>query len=127
MILGVHHAQITVPSRAEAEARAFYLDVLGLLELEKPDALKPRGGFWARVGMAELHVALKDGANRTATKAHLAYLVADLEPWRVCLEAAGCVILASVPIPGYARFETRDPFGNRLEFIAHERERSSPA
>jgi hypothetical protein len=29
----------------------------------------------------------------------------------------GIEIGDSVPIPGYARFEIRDPFGNRVEFI----------
>jgi hypothetical protein len=33
------------------------------------------------------------------------------------LLAAGAQILESVPIPGYRRFEFRDPFGNRVEFI----------
>jgi len=33
------------------------------------------------------------------------------------LEAAGIHIGVSVPIPGFARFEFRDPFGNRVEII----------
>lgn len=107
MIQGVHHVQITVPSDLELEARAFYLGVLGLEEFQKPDALKAHGGFWVRVGATELHVSLEDGVNRLATKAHVAYFVDDLEPWRAKLTAAGCTVLESVPIPGYDRFETR--------------------
>jgi catechol 2,3-dioxygenase-like lactoylglutathione lyase family enzyme len=118
VIRRLHHAQITVPSEAEREARAFYLGVLALPECEKPELLKARGGFWVRVGNAEVHVSLEDGVERHRTKAHLAYEVDDLESWRVKLVAAGCVVLESVPIPGYARFETRDPFGNRLELIS---------
>jgi catechol 2,3-dioxygenase-like lactoylglutathione lyase family enzyme len=118
MIQRLHHAQITVPSDREPQARAFYLGVLGLEEFEKPDALKARGGFWVRLGEAELHVSLEDGVDRTCTKAHLAYQVDDLGLWRAKLEVAGCVVLESVPIPGYDRFETRDPFGNRLELIS---------
>ncbi len=118
MILHLHHTQITVPASLEASARTFYLGVLGLPELEKPDALKARGGFWARVGTAELHVSLEEDVDRTRTKAHVAYEVTDLEVWRAKLEAAGCEILAGVPIPGYERFETRDVAGNRLELIA---------
>nr|WP_207229352.1 VOC family protein [Ktedonosporobacter rubrisoli] len=41
----------------------------------------------------------------------------DVEAWRNKLEAHGIKALDAVPIPGYARFEIRDPFGNRLEFI----------
>lgn len=55
--------------------------------------------------------------NREATKAHLAYEVADLEGWRTLFQQRGIQILDGVPIPGYARFEIRDPFGNRMEFI----------
>jgi catechol 2,3-dioxygenase-like lactoylglutathione lyase family enzyme len=117
MIERLHHVQITVPSNLETEARAFYCGVLGLREIEKPDALKSRGGFWLELAGQELHVSLEDGVERSGTKAHLAYQVSDLEIWRTRLEAAGCTVLESVPIPGYDRFETRDPFGNRLEMI----------
>jgi catechol 2,3-dioxygenase-like lactoylglutathione lyase family enzyme len=118
MIRRLHHAQITVPPASEREARAFYLEALGLPEMPKPEALQARGGFWVRVGDAELHVSLEDGVERSHTKAHLAYEVDNLEMWRARLEAAGCVVLESVAIAGYERFETRDPFGNRLEIIA---------
>lgn len=117
MIERIHHVQITVPSSLEAEVRAFYIDLLGLPEIPKLDALKARGGFWLGIAGQELHVSLEDGVERGRTKAHLAYQVSDLESWRVKLEAAGCVILESVPIPGCERFETRDSFGNRLEMI----------
>ncbi len=117
MIERLHHIQITVPSDLETEARAFYCAVLGLHEIEKPDALKSRGGFWLELAGLEIHVSLEDGVERSKTKAHLAYQVADLKTWRTKLERAGCVVLESVPIPGYERFETRDPFGNRLEMI----------
>jgi len=33
------------------------------------------------------------------------------------LKEHGIEILDSVPIPGYERFEFRDPFGNRVECI----------
>jgi catechol 2,3-dioxygenase-like lactoylglutathione lyase family enzyme len=43
MIIGIDHAQITVPSDAGADARAFYCQLLGLREVEKPAALRGRG------------------------------------------------------------------------------------
>lgn len=116
-LVAVHHVQVTVPSAQEAAARAFYLGVLGLSEIPKPDALKTRGGFWVQLGAAQIHLSLEDGVDRHATKAHVAYQVSDLAHWRAQLESAGCKVLDSVPIPGYDRFETRDPFGNRVEFI----------
>lgn len=112
-----HHAQITIPPDAEAEARAFYCGLLGLPEIEKPDSLKQRGGFWLELGEVQIHVGTEDGVNRTATKAHLAYEVDDVRAWRTRLREAGFQIGDSVPIPGYDRFEFRDPFGNRVELI----------
>jgi hypothetical protein len=47
----------------------------------------------------------------------VAYAVTDLAGWRARLAAAGIAILEGIPIPGYARFEFRDPFGNRVELI----------
>lgn len=116
-ILAIHHAQITIPKGAENEARAFYCGLLGLPEKEKPDSLKGRGGFWLQVGPQEVHVGSEDGLERSKTKAHLAYLVADVAAWQQKLGEHGFVIGESVPIPGYRRFEFRDPFGNRIEFI----------
>jgi catechol 2,3-dioxygenase-like lactoylglutathione lyase family enzyme len=116
-ILGLHHAQITIPSGAEEQGRLFYCQLLGLPEIEKPDSLKGRGGFWLQVGDRQVHVGTEDGVERTATKAHLAYQVSDISIWRNRLEAQGIKILEGIPVPGYDRFEIRDPFGNRLEFI----------
>jgi catechol 2,3-dioxygenase-like lactoylglutathione lyase family enzyme len=117
MISRIHHAQITVPRGAEQQAREFYCGVLGLSEMEKPSALQGRGGFWLRVGDAQVHVGTEDGVDRAATKAHVAYEVADLRAWRQRLEQQGIAILDGIPIPGYERFEIRDPFGNRVEFL----------
>ncbi len=121
MILGIDHVQITVPSGQEPAAREFYCRLLGLTEIEKPDVLKPRGGFWLAVGDRELHVGTEEGVNRRATKAHVALAVDDLAVWRSCLSQQGFVLEDGVPIPGCDRFEFRDPFGNRVELIQRSR------
>lgn len=117
MIISLHHAQITIPQGAEEEGRRFYCQLLQLPEIEKPESLRQRGGFWLQVGDRQVHVGTEEGVERHATKAHLAYLVTDLAFWRERLQVAGIEILMGIPIPGYNRFELRDPFGNRLEFI----------
>src|SRR5438046_2508289 len=117
MITHIHHAQITIPCGAEDAAREFYCGVLGLPEVDKPAALSGRGGLWLQVGDAQVHVGTEDDVDRTATKAHVAYEVSDLASWRARLQARGIAILEGIPIPGYDRFEFRDPFGNRVEFI----------
>ncbi len=116
-ILGIDHVQITVPKGQEDAARRFYCDLLLLTEVEKPPALQPRGGFWLKVGDRAVHVGTEDGVDRQATKAHVAYAVNNLNAWRARLSEAGINVEAGIPIPGYIRFEFRDPFGNRVEMI----------
>lgn len=116
-ILRVQHAQITIPKGAETEARRFYCDFLSLKEVPKPESLKARGGFWLEIGAFQIHVGTEDGFDRTKTKAHIAYEVEDLDGWRERLAGNGVEILEGVAIPNYRRFEFRDPFGNRVEFL----------
>jgi len=116
-ILGLHHAQITIPRGAEAQGRQFYCDLLRLPEIEKPESLQGRGGFWLQVGLQQVHVGVEDGVNRSATKAHLAYQVDDIEIWLKRLQEKGIEVGDSIPFSGFERFEIRDPFGNRVEFI----------
>ena len=116
-ILGLHHVQISVPPSMEAAGIAFYRDVMGLAEIQKPDALAERGGTWFELGGRQLHLAIEDGVNRRGTKTHLAYQVGDLEAWRKHMLANDVTPVPSIAIPGFDRFEARDPFGNRIEFI----------
>jgi catechol 2,3-dioxygenase-like lactoylglutathione lyase family enzyme len=117
VIIAIDHVQITVPKGAEMAAREFYCGLLGLAEIEKPAALKPRGGFWLSVGDRQVHVGVEDGVDRQATKAHVAYRVRDLEAWRRKLAAAGVAVEDGIQTPGQKRFEIRDPFGNRIEMV----------
>jgi len=116
-ILGLHHAQITIPRGAEEQGRQFYCHLLQLPEIPKPASLQDRGGFWLQVGNRQIHVGTEDGVERKATKAHLAYEVNDLAKWRQRLQENNIQILDGIAIPGFARCEFRDPFGNRIEFI----------
>ena len=113
IIKALHHAQISLPIGAEEAGRAFYCGVLGLTECEKPEPLRARGGFWLQVGGFQVHVGTENDVERRKTKAHLAYLVDNLDDWREKLERRGVEILEGVSIPNYNRFEFRDPFGNR--------------
>jgi len=85
----LNHVQITIPVGAESEARAYYCRLLGLVEIEKPESLKGRGGLWLQLGELQIHVGTEDGFDRRTTKAHLAYEVDDLEHWRSVIAGAG--------------------------------------
>ena len=116
-LLRLHHAQITYPIDGEGRAREFYCGLLGLREIPKPEVLQARGGFWLELGSLQVHCSVEDGVDRKATKAHLAYQVEDLESWRTLLVSKGFSPQDGTPIPGMVRFEFRDPFGNRIEFL----------
>jgi SAM-dependent methyltransferase len=93
--------------------------VLGLPEIPKPTALAGRGGAWYQCGALQLHLGLEDDF-RPQRKGHPAFLVRDLEAMRSRLEGVGMPVIVDAQIPGYRRFESRDPFGNRLEFLQRE-------
>ncbi len=117
MSTGLHHVQITIPVGMESQARDFYCGVMQFTEVPKPASLQGRGGFWFSAGDVNVHVGVEDGVDRTQSKAHVAYEVRGLEQWRQLLQDAGIAVVEGVPIPGFDRFEFRDPFGNRVELI----------
>ena len=114
-VTGIDHVQVAAPAGCEAEARAFYGELLGLEELPKPEALAARGGCWFAAGAQELHVGVEDPFT-PARKAHPSFVVTDLDAVAARLAAAGNTVAHNDEIPGTRRFETADPFGNRLEF-----------
>ena len=116
-ILNAHHAQLSVPVGEEQKARDFYCGVLGLKEIPKPDALAGRGGFWLELGSFQVHVGTEEFAGRADTKSHIAYEVTGIDGWKEKLEQAGIDVTTGIQIPHYRRFEFRDPFGNRVEFL----------
>jgi catechol 2,3-dioxygenase-like lactoylglutathione lyase family enzyme len=112
--------QLAAPAGCERRARAFYGELLGLPELEKPAALAARGGCWFACGEQQLHVGVSEPF-APATKAHPALRLRDSEALTsliVRLEAAGCPTRRDADLPGVARAFADDPFGNRIEFVA---------
>ncbi len=119
MIVGLDHVQVVVAPADEERAKAFYGGVLGLIEVPKPVNLAGRGGAWYRCGAQsaqQLHLGLANDAT-PQRKGHPALLTRDLAAMRARLEAAGRPIVTDEPLPGYDRFYSSDPFGNRLEFL----------
>jgi len=115
-LLAIEHVQLAMPAGGEAQARAFYQDLLGLAETPKPAALAKRDGCWFEQGALKLHLGV-EADFRPAKKAHPALLVEDLAALRARLEATGGATREAEPLAGFKRFYAEDPFGNRLEFL----------
>src|SRR3954452_12827363 len=92
-VLGIDHVQVAGPAGCEAAARRFYGELLGLEELEKPEALRGRGGAWFAAGAQQLHVGVEDPF-APARKAHPAFKVADDDADALAerLQAAGVTV-----------------------------------
>jgi predicted enzyme related to lactoylglutathione lyase len=118
-VVGLDHVQVAAPVGSESAARQFYGGLLGLAELQKPEALRDRGGAWFACGSHQLHVGVTQDFS-PATKAHPALRVqlADLDSLAERLAASGCTVLWDTTIPDTRRFYTADPWGNRIELIA---------
>ena len=115
-IVGVDHVQLAMPAGREAEARAFYADVLGIPELAKPAALAARGGVWFENGPVKIHLGA-DPDFRPARKAHPGLLVRGLDALIEDLRRAGYQVVSDQPLEGFLRVYVDDPFGNRLELM----------
>lgn len=112
----IHHVQVAMPAGGEEDARLFYGAILGFPELQKPSSLQSLGGVWFGTGSIDLHVGVEAGFS-PAKKAHVAYQVADLNAVAHALQDAEFMVKPDDRLPGYRRFYTEDPFGNRVEIL----------
>lgn len=115
-ILQIDHVQVAAPAGEEVAARTFYAGLLGMQEIEKPEALRGRGGAWFEFGGQQLHVGVEEPFS-PAKKAHPAFRVAGYEELKAHLAANKIAVKEDASIPGVERFFVFDPFGNRLEFL----------
>jgi len=124
----LHHVQVACPRGGEDDARRFYVEGLGMTEVEKPDDLKGRGGAWFRsfgAGgevSAEVHVGVEEPF-APALKAHPALQldsVAELEEVAERLARLGFTTdwTQRHTFPGNERCHTADGQGNRVELLA---------
>lgn len=126
----LHHVQVCCPPGGEDEARRFYADGLGLTEVDKPEALRGRGGVWFRSCAAdgtvstELHVGVQEPF-APAQKAHPAFVVDDLDATIRRLVCAGYAVDESQrdTFPPYLRVHVADGHGNRIELLQESTQR----
>ena len=113
-VVGIDHVQLSMPPGGEAEARGFYVGILGLREIPKPPQLAGRGGCWFVGTNAAVHLAREDDF-RPHAKAHPALVIRDLAAARQVLADAGIAIEEDDSGLPVSRCYVRDPFGNRIE------------
>lgn len=115
-ILQIDHVQVAAPAGKEEAAREFYAGILGMLEIEKPEPLKEKGGVWFKFGEQQLHVGIEEPFS-PAKKAHPAFRVSGYGELINYLATTDIEVKEDDSIPGVDRFFVFDPFGNRLEFL----------
>jgi catechol 2,3-dioxygenase-like lactoylglutathione lyase family enzyme len=115
-IVGIDHVQLAMPPGEETKARAFYVDLLGLVEVPKPPHLAIRGGAWFELGPVKVHLGVERDF-KAARKAHPGLLVDGLSDLVTALEQAGYPITRDESLDGYNRVYVDDPFGNRIELM----------
>lgn len=116
LLTALDHVQLAMPAGEEDAARHFYADLLGLIEIPKPEALAKRGGVWFQGPGVAVHLGV-EADFRPAKKAHPCFRAADLESLRRAFEAAGIPTIPDDAIPGVQRLYAADPFGNRIEYM----------
>jgi predicted enzyme related to lactoylglutathione lyase len=118
-VVGLDHVQVAAPQGCEAEAQRFYGTLLGLVEIEKPESLRGRGGVWFRCGEQQLHVGVEDSFT-PARKAHPAIRVAvgELDALAQRLRDAGEQVVWDEALADVRRFYSQDPWGNRIEMLS---------
>lgn len=115
-VVALDHVQLAMPAGREAEAEAFYCDVLGFAVLPKPEPLESRGGHWFASGDVQVHLGVENDF-RPARKAHPALIVDDFDDLIAKLDSLGAFWRCDEDRPGTRRLYVDDPFGNRIEVI----------
>jgi hypothetical protein len=110
------HVQLAMPPGGEPLARRFFVDLLGMVEEEKPEPLRAPGGCWFRSGQCVVHLGV-DPDFIPQRKAHPAFVRGDLQVLAERLSAAAHAVTWDDAADGRVRFYSADPFGNRLEFL----------
>jgi catechol 2,3-dioxygenase-like lactoylglutathione lyase family enzyme len=114
----LNHITIAVPAGEHDKVRAFYGGVLGLKEVERPDALnKVYDLIWYEWMDILLHLEFTPPWTRPAQNRHVGVEVKQIQRVRSYLAQQGAEILEALAVPDRERFYLLDPFGNYFEFI----------
>lgn len=109
---GIHHVSINVGD--VDEALRFYVDVLGLEPLPRPELGFP--GAWLKAGEQEVHL-LGIESGKPLREQHFAFLVENLDEVIERLRERDVRVSDAMEIEGVCRQAfAHDPSGNMVEF-----------
>ncbi|MBX3475628.1 MAG: VOC family protein [Planctomycetes bacterium] len=117
MIKSIDHVQVAVPPALENAALRFYGGLLGLTRLDKPEGTDDARGAWFAAGNIQLHVGVQLQGFVAASKAHVGFVVQDLDRMKVLLKGDGRPVKDGGNVGGLRRIFSEDPAGNRIEFL----------
>lgn len=116
-MITLHHVNVTVPPESEQQAKQFYGEVLGLIQVPKPSGSRPSGA-WYQIGANQLHLSVEADNRGPLSSRHVCFAVPDLNATETKFRKAGVEIIPDPrPIEGTSRFYVRDPGGNLLEIV----------
>ena len=110
-----HHLYLIAPGATPAEVRAFYVELLGLRELQKPQSLAETPVLWFDAGAIIFHIGYP--STGAVGDGHTALAVESVEAARTRLLDLGVAVDDNVIPMGYPRFYVRDPWGNQFEVL----------
>ena len=115
MVDGLDHVRLAMPRGGEE--RAYFGEMLGLVELEKPAVLARRGGVWFLLPDGrQIHLGVEEPF-RPSQKAHPALACPALDDLAPELGERDYPVRWDGELAPRRRFYSEDPFGNRLEFL----------
>ena len=117
----LHHASLIVTDTETSVA--FYRDILGMQQTERPDLGFP--GAWFQLGAQQIHLLELDNPDPTTGRPehggrdrHVALTVQELAPIRQVLDEKG--VIYSISKSGRKALFCRDPDGNAVEILQPE-------
>ncbi|MFS0638785.1 VOC family protein [Mesobacillus foraminis] len=122
---GIHHVSLAVVHLNEA--KAFYGDILGFPEIERPPFDFP--GAWYQVGFQQLHLivcpeaeTLRPSRKISSRDGHFAVRVLDYDHTLNYLREKGVPVLEKPNSKsGFAQIFCSDPDGNLIEFNVEQK------
>jgi catechol 2,3-dioxygenase-like lactoylglutathione lyase family enzyme len=113
-VTAIDHCSVLITDLANA--RAFYVGVLGLREIPKPKTFDFVALWFDLGGGQTLHLLQKSHPD-TRSPRHFALRVPDIHAAREHFRTHGIAMQETGPIPHCDRFFVFDPDGNRIEII----------